>query len=66
MKNEQIPPVERFNKETGEFELMNPFGDEETIRMVSIFCAEESIFKRTLEIHKWLDHIKGVMHIEYD
>ena len=66
MEKDHLPPVERFNKDTGEFEIMNPLEDEETMHMVSIFNAEEKIFKRTLEMHKWLDHIKGVAHIEYD
>ena len=66
MKNEQSLITERFNDETGEFELANPFSDEEAVRIVSIFCAEEAILKRTSEIQEWLDCIRGVMHLEYD
>jgi len=66
MKTDQINEVQRYNKETGEFEKLDNLLDDEAFRLVSIFCSEEKVMLRTVEIENWMWNKQGIMHIQYD
>ena len=66
MKNKQTPDVERFNPETGLFELVSDIGQDEMMEILGVFSAEEKIMRRTMQITDWMCNMKGMFHIEYD
>lgn len=66
MKNKQTPDVERFNPETGLFELVSDMDQDEMMEILGVFSAEEKIMRRTMRITDWICNIKGMLHIEYD
>jgi len=66
VKNKQTPDVERFNPETGLFELVNDIDQDEMMEILGVFSAEEKIMHRTMQITDWMYNMKGMFHIEYD
>ncbi len=66
MKTEQLPFVERYNHETGEFEDVVNISDEKMAEIMGVFNAEEKIIGKDVETRSWMENVRGVLHIEYD
>ena len=66
MKFEEMQKLEGLDHKTGNFEEIADLQEIDAWKIVSMFNAEEHIFRKTLETHQWLDNIRGVMHLEFN
>ena len=66
MKYEEMQKLERFDRDTGKFEVMETLDEISAYHILSVFSAEEKIYVRRLETEYWLNNRDGVPHIEFD
>tara|TARA_R110000737_G_scaffold64919_1_gene92677 strand:+ start:42 stop:242 length:201 start_codon:yes stop_codon:yes gene_type:complete len=66
MKYEEMQKLERFDRDTGKFEVMETLDEISAYHILSVFSAEEKIYVRRLETEYWLNNANGVPHIEFD
>jgi hypothetical protein len=66
MKYEEMQKLERYDHNTGKFEVVETPDEVSVYHILSIFSAEEKIYLKRIETEKWLDNIDGVPHIEFD
>tara|TARA_R100001244_G_scaffold131379_1_gene104553 strand:+ start:657 stop:857 length:201 start_codon:yes stop_codon:yes gene_type:complete len=66
MKYEETQKLERYDHNTGKFEVVETLDDISVYHILSVFSAEEKIYLRTVEMEKWTKYKDGVLHIEFD
>ena len=66
MKYEEMQKLERFDRDTGKFEVMETLDEISAYHILSVFSAEEKIYVRRLETEYWLNNTNSVPHIEFD
>jgi len=66
MKYEEMQKLERYDHNTGKFEVVETPDDVSVYHILSVFSAEEKIYFRTLETENWMKYKDGVPHIEFD
>ncbi len=66
MKYEETQKLERYDHNTGKFEVVETLDDISVYHILSVFSAEEKIYLKTIETEKWMKYKDGVPHIEFD
>lgn len=66
MKYEEMQKLERYDHNTGKFEVVETPDEVSVYHILSVFSAEEKIYLKTIEAENWMKYKDGVSHIEFD